>query len=240
MVGIPAYMVGNGGEWKSGAHVDAAESTVMSAESRQALTLTTDPRLDQAAVQSAANWETASRKVGAVRAAAWLARRLDDPDSRDAIAEAVEQLLTSDAEDELAESRIELAELIEGCDDLLAETLLEAVREYGVATDDGEMLASISAQLAAIAERQGDTLTAAGYHLDFLNWRRQPGHVSDPDDVQASFDELVRYADIDGEPAASALFTYRQAAFSRLSDAEDDRATEGDWERDGSPYEGWD
>ena len=211
----------------------------MGAEPGQALTLTTDPRLDQAAARSAEDWEAAARQAGASRTAAWLRRRVDQPESMVAIEEAVAHLLLSEDAADLVEARIELAELVEGGDDLLAETLLDAAHAYAAEIGDGEMLAGISSQLAAISERQGDQLTAADYHLDFLNWRRQPGRTSDPDDILSSFDEVIRYADLDGEPAASALYTYRQATFTRLVDAGDERAVEGDWERDGAPYRSW-
>lgn len=205
----------------------------------QQLTLTTDPRLDQAAAQSALEWEAAARKAGPSQTASWLARRLHDPAAAETLEEAVHQLLDCADPADQAEARIELAELVEGDDDLLAETLFEAVRLSATDTGDAEMLASVSTQLAAIAERQGDALTAAEYHVEFLNWRRQPEQVSDPEDVQSSFDEVIRYAEADGQPTAAAIYTYRQAAFTRLVDSGDDRASEGDWERDPAQYESW-
>lgn len=215
------------------------ENASLSEQPGQLLTVTTDPRLDQAAAQSALEWEASARKAGLSRTANWLARRMDDPAAVETLEEALDQLLNCDEPGDLAVARIELAEFIEDGDDLLAETLLEAVRVYARKIEDGEMLASVTAQLAGVAERQGDALTAVEYHVDFLNWRRQQGHVSDPEDVQSSFEEVLRYAEADREPGATALYTYRQAAFTRLANAGDDRASEGEWEQHPTPYESW-
>lgn len=211
----------------------------VSAGPGQTLILTTNPRLDQAAAQSAQEWELAARKAGAAQTVAWLVRRGGDANAQDALHEVVEQLLEAEDAEDLAAGRIELAELVEIDDDLLAETLLEAVLQFARESGDGDMVATVTSQLAGIAERQGDPLTAAEYHLDFLNWRRQPGHVSDPDDIENAFDEIVRYASDDSEPAVVALFSHRQAAFTRLLEMDDDRASSGDWERDDTPYRGW-
>lgn len=211
----------------------------MTSEQIEPLNLTLDPRLDQAAARSAEAWEVAARAAGASRTAAWLSRRQNDPEARDELANAVEHLLEAEDPDDLVLARAELAELIEEQDDLLAETLWESIRAYAMEHDDGETLASAAAQLASIAERHGDILAAAEYHLGFLNWRRQPGRVSDAEDVHTSFDEVIRLAERDGEPQAAALFAYRQASFTRLAEAGDDRATEGEWEKTGAPYESW-
>lgn len=218
---------------------DGREGTRLNVARGQTLTLTLDPRLDRAAARSAPEWEDAARMAGVDRASAWLVRRLDDPDAAEAVGEAIERLLAASDEHDRAEARAELAELIEGGDDLLAETLLEAARMFALEIEDGEMLASVTQQLAASAERQDDLLTAAEHHVDFLNWRRQAGHASDPDDVETSFDEVIRYAGAEGETAAAALYSYRQAAFNRLVEADEDRAVEGDWERNDAPYQAW-
>ncbi|HEV2106674.1 MAG TPA: hypothetical protein VGR16_00265 [Thermomicrobiales bacterium] len=211
----------------------------MSSEQTEPLNLTLNPRLDQAAAHSAEAWEAAARVAGVSRTAAWLSRRQQDPDARDELANAVALLLEAEAPDDLVFARAELAELIEEQDDLLAETLWESIRAYAMEHDDGETLASATAQLASIAERHGDILAAAEFHLAFLNWRRQPGRVSDAEDVQTSFEEVIRLAELDGERQAAALFAYRQASFTRLAEAEDDRATEGEWENSGARYASW-
>jgi hypothetical protein len=101
------------------------------------------------------------------------------------------------------------------------------------------VIAEATTRLAAIAEAQGDPLAAAEFYIDFLNWRRLPGHASDPEALETAFDEIVRLATLDGAQKAAALFAYRQATYTRLLDAEDDRAVEGDWEKDPAPYESW-
>jgi hypothetical protein len=211
----------------------------MPAHQANPMTFTLDPRLDRAAIESAEAWEAAARAVGVKRTAAWLAQRLHDPQGLADITAAVDDLLGADDGEDFIQARAELAELMEGSDDPLAERLWESIRDYAVEQDDGETLASATAQLAAIAEDQGDLLGAAEYHLAFLNWRRAPARASDPEDVQMSFDEVVRLAELDGEPQAAAMYSFRQARFSRWADAEDERASEGDWEPTGEPYASW-
>ncbi|CAA9534626.1 MAG: hypothetical protein AVDCRST_MAG59-158, partial [uncultured Thermomicrobiales bacterium] len=36
-----------------------------------------------------------------------------------------------------------------------------------------------------------------------------------------------------------AVWAYRQARYTRLLEADDERAVEGDWEADPTPYSGW-
>nr|MBA2277688.1 hypothetical protein [Chloroflexia bacterium] len=76
-------------------------------------------------------------------------------------------------------------------------------------------------------------------HLHFLNWRRQAERSADPELVQTGFDEVVRLAEQDGARTAAAQFAYRAASFTRLTEADDPRAAEGDWERDRTPYASW-
>ncbi|HEV2067747.1 MAG TPA: hypothetical protein VGR08_13015 [Thermomicrobiales bacterium] len=211
----------------------------MSAHQANPITFTLDPRLDQAATESATAWESAARAARVDRTAAWLAQRLNDPEGTADLAGSIDRLLAAEDGEELIQARAELAELIEGSDDPLAERLWESIRDYAAEHDDGETLASATAQLAAIAEDQGDLLGAAEHHIAFLNWRRGPGRVSDPEDVQTSFDEVIRLAELDGEPQAAALFAFRQANFTRLVDADDSRTTEGDWESAPGPYGSW-
>lgn len=203
------------------------------------LHLTRSPRLDNAL---RLGWDAFSRTLaatGATDAARWLAARVDDPD----LAEIAEPLLaaaTSHDAEESAEALFALAELAEETgDDLLADTLWEGVLDRGRAIGEGDLVAEATRRLSALADRLGDPLAAAEFQIAFLNWRRQPQSSSDPEDVELAFDEIVRLAEVDGAPRAAAEFAYRQAKFTRLLDAEDPRAVEGDWEANADPYEPW-
>jgi hypothetical protein len=204
----------------------------------QPLALTTNPRLDAAVAQGWETFDAAARAAGADRLAGWLARRLGQPEAKADLLDPVEAYLTAEHPDDLVLARAELAEAVEG-DDLVADTLWEGVLAHARAADDPDVFVEAIAHLAEIAEANGDPLAAAEYHLEFLNWRRQPGHQSDPDAVLDAFDEAIRLARLDGNPKAAALFEYRQAGFARLAEAEDERATAGDWERDPTPYQSW-
>lgn len=207
------------------------------------LNLTTNPRLDTALHHGWQAWEEAVTAAGAPATAAWLHARAHGEVGRDELADAVATLIDAEDSDDRATARAELAELLGGIDDAVAETLWEGVLAHGQATGDAETLFDATSHLAAIAEESGDPLTAAEYHIDFLNWRRQPDHSADPELVQTSFDEIIRLAERDGAQTAAAEFTYRQATFTRLTEADaadaDNNATEGDWEQDAAPYVGW-
>jgi hypothetical protein len=203
------------------------------------LTLTTNPRLDASAQAGWEAWAAAAREAGAAAVAGWLARRAGDADLRGEALPAVEAVLAAGEPDEAVAARAELAELAEAIDDLLADTLWEGVLAAAREAEDGDAVAEATGRLAAIAEANGDPLAAAEFHVEFLNWRRQPGHASDPEAVETAFDEVIRLAERDGNPKAAAIYAYRQAGYTRLLEADDDRAVEGDWERDPAPYEGW-
>jgi hypothetical protein len=203
------------------------------------LTLTTNPRLDAAAQAGWEAWDAAAREAGAEAVAGWLARRAGDADLRREALPAVRAVLAAAEPDEAVAARAELAELAEEIDDLLADTLWEGVLAAAREAEDGDAVAEATGRLAAIAEANGDPLAAAEFHVEFLNWRRQPGHASDPEAVETAFDEVIRLAERDGNPKAAAIYAYRQAGYTRLLEADDDRAVEGDWERDPAPYEGW-
>jgi hypothetical protein len=203
------------------------------------LALTRSPRLDNAL---RLGWPTFARTLtaaGSADAALWLAARLGDPDLTEVAAPLLEAAISSNPE-ESAEALFALAELAEETeDDLLADTLWEGVLEIGRGLADGDLMAEATRKLAALAERLGDPLAAAEFFMGFLNWRRQPAHSSDPEDVEIAFDEIIRLAQMDGAQRASAEYGYRQAQFTRLLEAEDPRAVEGDWERDPAPYAAW-
>jgi hypothetical protein len=203
------------------------------------LALMRSPRLDNAL---RLGWQSFSRTLAAAgpdNAADWLATRLDDPELHDTIAPLLTAAVADDL-DEAADSIFALAELAEEtADDLLADTLWEGVLELGRQAGDGDLLAEATRRLAALAERLGDPLAAAEFHIGFLNWRREDDHASDPEDVEQAFDEIIRLAVVDGAQQAAAEFAYRQAVFTGLLESEDSRTVEGNWEIDSGPYEGW-
>jgi hypothetical protein len=168
-----------------------------------------------------------------------LSARLDDPELDAAVLPLFTAALAEDAE-EAPDALFALAELAEETsDDLLADTLWEGVLARATEIDDGDLIAEATRRLAALAERLGDPLAAAEFHIGFLNWRREGAHASDPEDVELAFDEIVRLAGVDGAQQAAAEYAFRQAEYTRRHDADDPRAVEGDWERDRKPYEGW-
>jgi hypothetical protein len=203
------------------------------------LTLTTNPKLDTALNAGWEAWETAARQAGPTAVAGWLARRAGDAEARGDLFDPVHALLTAADDEERGVARAELAEVVGDSDDSVADMLWEGVLAAGRDADDAEVLFEATTHLAAIAEAHGDPLAAAEYHIDFLNWRRQAGHASDPEAVESAFDEIVRLAELDGEPKAAAIFAFRQAGFTRLLERDEEAATTGDWERDGVPYTGW-
>ena len=203
------------------------------------LRLTRSPRLDNAL---RLGWESFSRTLAATGppdAARWLSARTGDPE----LVEVAEPLLASalgDDPDEAADALFGLAELAEETeDDLLADTLWEGVLDRAREIGDGDLIAEATRRLAALAERNGDPLAAAEFFIEFLNWRRQPEHSSDPEDVEVAFDEIVRLATADGAQQAAAQYAYRQVGFTKLFDEDDPRAVEGDWETDSLTYQTW-
>ncbi len=204
------------------------------------LHLTRSPRLDNAL---RVGWESFSRTLaaaGAEDAARWLAARLDDPELAEVAEPLMEAAIASDPE-EAAEALFALAELAEEtADDLLADTLWEGALDRARATHDGDLVAEATRRLGALAERLGDPLAAAEFFIDFLNWRREPSHSADPEDVLDAFDEIVRLAVVDGAQKAAAEYAFWQARFARLVEAEDSRSLEGDWEESKLPFAAWD
>jgi hypothetical protein len=203
------------------------------------LRLTRSPRLDNAL---RLGWDSFSRTLAAAGpedAARWLSARTGDPQ----LAEVAEPLLTSVLgrdPDEAADALFGLAELAEETEDeLLADTLWEGVLDRARVIGEGDLIAEATRRLAALAERNGDPLAAAEFFIEFLNWRRQPGNSSDPEDVEVAFDEIVRLATADGAQQAAAQYAYRQVGFTKLLDADDPRAVDGDWESDAPAYQSW-
>jgi hypothetical protein len=205
----------------------------------QLLSVTLNPKLDAAVQSGWEAWDAVARGEGAGRVTTWLAQRLRNPALKTDLRETIEAALTAGDADERALALSEVAEIAEGHDDLLADTLWEGVLAAGLDVDDPDVVFEATSHLAAIAEDHGDPLAAAEYYLEFLNWRRRDNHVSDPEEVESAFDEVFRLAELDGDRRAAALFQYRQAQFTRLAEADDERATTGDWETDPAPYASW-
>jgi len=203
------------------------------------LNLTVDPKLDGALGAGWDAWEQVARAVGLVKTVSWVSQRTGPDVPRDDLRYHIESLLSADDPDEAAFARAELAELVEECDDALADTLWEGVLQRGLDTKEPDLIFEASLHLAAIADELGDPLAAAECFIDFLNWRRQPDSVSDPESVQTAFDEIVRLAEADGQPRIAAMFSYRQVRFTKHADAEADQASAGDWESDNAPYASW-
>lgn len=203
------------------------------------LQMTRSPRLDNAL---RFGWDAFSRTLtasGAVDAARWLATRVDDPELAEVAEPLLEAAISADAE-EAAEGLFALAELAEETgDDLLADTLWEGALARAQDTEDGDLVAEATRRLAALAERLGDPLAAAEFFIAFLNWRREDGRAADPEDVLDAFDEIVRLAGVDGAQKAAAEYSYRQAEFARLVEAEDSRTLDGDWDPGKPGYEAW-
>jgi hypothetical protein len=207
--------------------------------SQSPLSLTLSPKLDAALAGGWAAWETAARAAGLDRVVAWAGQRTGGEVPNDDLRDFLAALLEADDPDDAAFARAELAELLEECDDALADALWEGVLERGLETGDPELNFEATSHLAAIAEDVGDPLAAAEYFIDFLNWRRSPVGVSEPEAVQTAFDEIVRLAEQDGEPKIAAVYAFRQVNYTKLTDADDERATTGDWEAEGAPYASW-
>lgn len=203
------------------------------------IALTLNPRLDATLTQGWQPWEAAARAAGPAVVAGWLAQRLGRPQLRDDLLPDVEAFLNATDPEDRASAIADLAELVEGEDDTVADTLWEALLALGVDQADPDTIVEAIGHLAAIAEDHADPLAAAEYHIEFLNWRRQPGHASDPDAVADAFDAVIRLAGLDGDPQAVAIWEFRLASFARLEDADDDRVYTGDWEKAPTPYESW-
>jgi hypothetical protein len=145
----------------------------------------------------------------------------------------------SDAEERF-DALVSLAELAEELDDdRLADAFWEGALDEGLDASDPDAIFEATSRLAALAERNGDPLAAAEYWIAFLNWRREPEHSSDPEQVEDAFDEIVRLADVDGARREAAIWSHRQVEFTRLAEDDDERAVAGDWTGGASAWSGW-
>jgi hypothetical protein len=211
----------------------------MAPEPPQPLTLTADPRLDTAVAKGWEPFAAAIAAAGSTRAARWLARRAGDAD----LAESAEPLFAAVGGRRpggAGGALLALAEIAEEVeDDALADAFWEGALESAEVAGDADAIARSIGGLSALAERLGDPLAAAEYRIAFLNWRRRPGHASDPGSGRGGVRRDRRLAQRDGAQKDAAIWAYRQASYTRLLESDDERAVEGDWEADPAPYSGW-
>lgn len=203
------------------------------------ITFTTNPRLSLALHGTGSEFESAMEAVGKEQTFNWLRNRTGGEIEEDMLWEAVNAWFEAESPDERVIPRVELAELLGETDEETTELLWDASMRDGFARNDSEQAIDAVAQLAQIAERNGDALTAAEYYIEFLNWRRQEGHVSDPEYVHQAFEEIVRLAELESQAAVTARFGHAHAQFTRVEDQESESATEGDWSPETGPFKGW-
>ncbi|HET7093576.1 MAG TPA: hypothetical protein VFI22_08870 [Thermomicrobiales bacterium] len=210
-------------------------------DSTNPLTFTRNPKLDFALLFGWERWIAAARAAGADAVAAWLAARAQDADLATTAREFLAPVLADQSEaEERFDGLVSLAELAEELeDDRLADAFWEGALDEGLDAGDPDAIVEATARLAALAERNGDPLAAAEYWIAFLNWRREPGHSSDPEQVEDAFDEIVRLAEQDGARREAAIWANRQVAFARLAEDDDERAIAGDWTGGAGGWSGW-
>jgi hypothetical protein len=201
--------------------------------------LTTNPRLSFALHGSGADLERAMEAVGPQQVRTWVLNRTGDEIAPADLDAALAAWFGARSADERILARVELAELIGDADEATSELLWEASLRDGSERGDAELAFDAVSNLARIAEESGDPLAAAEYFIEFLNWRRQGEHVSDPEFVHQAFEEIVRLAEAERQAAVAARYEAAHAGFTRIEDADDDRATEGDWAPGAPPYAGW-
>jgi hypothetical protein len=211
----------------------------MSDPDRPPVVFTTNPRLSFALRGSGADLERAMEAVGVEQTQAWLQDRVGDQIEPADLEAALAAWFGAASANERVIARVELAELIGETDEGTAELLWEASLRDGYERGDAELAFDAVANLARIAEEAGDPLAAAEYFIEFLTWRRRPGSVSDPEFVHQAFEEIVRLAELERQAGVAARYEHAHAQFTRLEDAEDDRATEGDWAPGSPPLAGW-
>lgn len=211
----------------------------MSDADKPPVVLTTNPRLSFALHGSGADLERAMEAVGSDQVKTWLLSRTGDEIEPGDLDAALADWFDAASPDDRVIARVELAELIGDADEATSELLWEASLRDGYERGDAELAFDAVANLANIAAESGDALAAAEYCIEFLNWRRRDDHVSDPEFVHQAFEDIVRLAETERQAAAAARYEAAHAQFTRIEDAGDDRATEGDWSPDSPPYAGW-
>lgn len=203
------------------------------------VTFTTNPRLSMALHGSGTDFESAIEAVGQQQALTWMKNRMGDGVDSQLLTELLDAWFAASDAEERVMPRAELAELLTEADPQVGEMLWEASMRDGFDRNDGDQAFDAVSQLARLAEEAGEPLVAAEYYVEFLNWRRIEGSLSDPDAVHTAFEEIGRLAEMDGEVAVAARFAHAHAQFTRHEDADGDHASEGNWAPDGEPYSGW-
>jgi hypothetical protein len=194
------------------------------------LSLTVDRRLELAFREGHAAWTEAVRERGTNATANWLIRRSVGVDiDRDSALDAIEGIVLSRTPEDLVDAQRELVSLIREGDLEMSELLWTAIRDAALAANDPEQIEEATTELARISGELDEPSNRARVWIDYLNWRRQPGSSSDPDQVLQAFDEIIQAAEESGAHRDAARFSYLQVQFQALADAEDDRAESGDW-----------
>jgi hypothetical protein len=204
------------------------------------INLTVDAGLDVALGGGWSTWRSAATKREPAAVMRWLLSRLPEGVEPEDVEEPLATLIGESAPEERAMAAVDLAELFEADDPGFAAALWESVLEAGKRTSDAELVFEAVSRLAGLEEDYGDPLTAAEFYLEFLNWRRQDEHASDPEWVLTSFDEVIRLAAADGASRAEAQFTFHQAQFMRIAEAESLAAEVGDWAPSTPAFAAWD
>ncbi len=211
----------------------------MSDADQPPVVLTTNPRLSFALHGSGADLERAMEAVGLEQVQTWLLNRTGEEIAPDDLHAALAAWFDAASSDDRIIARVELAELIDEADEATTELLWEASLRDGYEGGDAELAFDAVSNLARIAEESGDPLAAAEYFIEFLNWRRQAEHASDPEFVHQAFEEIVRLAEAERQAAVAARFEAAHAQFARIEDAGDDRAAVGDWTGGTPPFASW-
>lgn len=203
------------------------------------VTFTTSPRLSLALHGSGGDFETAMETVGYDQVLGWLTNRAGNEIDRELLAELLRTWFEAESPEDRVMPRAELAELLSEADPEPSEILWEASMRDGFARNDGDQAFDAVSQLAHLTEGAGDPLVAAEYYVEFLNWRRTEGNLSDPEAVHTAFEEIIRLAEADGDMVAAARFGHAHAQFARHDDEGGEHAAEGDWAPDTPPFAGW-
>ena len=204
------------------------------------MVFTTNPRLSFALHGNGADFEKAMESVGREKTLAWLQNRVGDAIAPEYLEGAIAAWFDAESNDERVMARAELAEMLLDVDESTSELLWEASMRHGFERDDSEQAFDAVSHLARFAEETGDPATAAELYIDFLNWRREAGRVSDPESIHQAFEEIIRLAQASGEAAVAARFEHAHAEFASLDETGAESASEGDWSPNVGPYTGWD
>jgi hypothetical protein len=204
------------------------------------LTVSVDVRLDLALRGGIEAWEAAVADRRATATSKWIMQRSAGAGlDQELVIDAIENLLLAENPSDRVLARAEIGEMVQESDPELADLLWFAVRDYAMQTGDGDLLAEATGHIAEIAFDYDEPTSAAEAWIEFLNWRREPESSSDPEAVSTAYDEIVRAAEMDGAQAVAAKYGYMQAQFQKLADAEDPRATVGNWLPNTDPLEAW-